>query len=171
MASYFSCISISRVDKIMKKILVVIPILFGVATQSFATPSANYMAAEVEANKASNVQLFEYGRVNNLGDFNLMLGGGRWWTTHGQDSFFFRTGVGFGHTKAMGKLFMPSLYIGPSYIVHTDGELNRNFAFCFELNLMLVNSRNMGIGLTAKHFATVSNAPGRDFYGIRVLFP
>jgi hypothetical protein len=151
----------------IRKIALIL-LFLGLEVPAIATPSANYMEAGVGSNSASHVQFFEYGRVNNLGGVNLMLGGGHWWIKDGQDSFFFRSGIGF---SPQAPLFMPSFYIGPSYITNTDDKIHKNFAVCVEVNLMLVDNRNMGIGLTAKHFSNVNDIKGREFYGLRVLFP
>lgn len=150
------------------KIIGIMFLLLGLKTSVIATVSANYMEAGMGSPSPSNVQFFEYGRVNNLGGTNLMLGGGHWWVKNGQNSFFFRTGIGY---SPQAPLFMPSFYIGPSYITNSDERINRNFAVYEELNLMLVDNKNMGIGLTAKHFSTVNDIHGREFYGVRVLFP
>jgi hypothetical protein len=151
-----------------RKIIGALILLLGLEVPVLATASANYMEAGVGTNSPSHIQFFEYGRVNNVGGTNFMLGGGHWWVKDGQNSFFFRSGVGY---SPQAPLFMPSFYVGPSYITNSDDKINRNFAVYFELNLMLIDSRNMGIGLTAKHFSTVNDIHGRDFYGLRVLFP
>ena len=122
----------------------------------------------------SDVKFIEYGGIAVGNRYNLLGGVGHWWdASHyfgAKDSFYFRTGLGVAIRTLP---LCPSLYFGPAFITSPDTVLATNFQFALEGNLMLIDNRSMGLGITIKHFSNagiVQPNIGRNFVGARVLF-
>lgn len=117
-----------------------------------------------------NIRFIEDDGIVTGDTFNLLGGAGYWWDTSpgARDSLYLRSGLGLVVNRYPG--FYPSIYFGPAYVAHTDDVLHTNFQWVAEGNLMCVDSRYIGIGISVKHFANsgITSNNGRNFIGLRI---
>jgi len=150
----------------MNKSLILVLVLS--ASVAYARP--HYMEAGVGSLSDNRNKFLEVGGGNANERLAGVWGAGHAWVKDGNDFYYGRMGIGVAPETSP---IRASFYVGPALISATDNNLSTNFQFCLEANVMILDSRNVGLGITAKHFSNAGiKEPntGREFYGVRVIF-
>lgn len=161
----------------MKSLIKSIVLIFGLTITSYANEAIEVGSGMDSPSKNGSVKFLEYDGIATTDTCNFLGGIGYWWDTSNgaKDSLYLRSGLGMlvnptedgniHHSEVY-----PSVYFGPAYVINTDQVLRTNFQWAFEGNLMMVDSRYIGIGICVKHFANAGFAKadeGRTFFGLR----